>query len=467
MNLENNNNKFISLERKENSSQINLEKQKISGEDIKNFVNNSENVVDFSEFDDEVPKTKIRNPWFVAFWVVLGVLGIIAYSMLMLNIFNTGDSSIKIADSDNNRAVLMTVEGNDKLYTSAGIYKENIESVVAIQTEIVTTNMFGQRVSGAAAGSGFVISEDGYILTNAHVVDGATSIKVTFENGEEYEATVAGKETENDVAVLKIDGNKTFKAVTLGNSDKMVVGEDVIAIGNPLGELTFSLTKGVVSALDREIMVDSLTSINMFQVDCAVNEGNSGGPIFNMYGEVVGIVSAKYASETIEGLGFCIPINDVANIVTDLIEHGEVKNKAYMGITVSDVTDTMVKQYSMVKGAYVSSVEKESCADKAGLKIGDIIVELEGKKVTSVSELMSAKRGFKSGESAKLKVWRSGDYVELKITFDEYDAEEIAELEKKMNEELAESTPKVPSNNFGDITDEEMLEEFFRYYFSR
>ena len=467
MNLENNNNEFISLERKENSSQINLEKQKILGEDIKNFVNNSENVVDFSEFDNEVPKTKIRNPWFVAFWVVLGVLGIIAYSMLMLNIFNTGDSSIKIADSDNNRAVLMTVEGNDKLYTSAGIYKENIESVVAIQTEIVTTNMFGQRVSGAAAGSGFVISEDGYILTNAHVVDGATSIKVTFENGEEYEATVAGKETENDVAVLKIDGNKTFKAVTLGNSDKMVVGEDVIAIGNPLGELTFSLTKGVVSALDREIMVDSLTSINMFQVDCAVNEGNSGGPIFNMYGEVVGIVSAKYASETIEGLGFCIPINDVANIVTDLIEHGEVKNKAYMGITVSDVTDTMVKQYSMVKGAYVSSVEKESCADKAGLKIGDIIVELEGKKVTSVSELMSAKRGFKSGESAKLKVWRSGDYVELKITFDEYDAEEIAELEKKMNEELAESTPKVPSNNFGDITDEEMLEEFFRYYFSR
>ena len=467
MNLENNNNEFISLERKENSSQINLDKQKISGEDIKNFVNNSENVVDFSEFDDEIPKTKIRNPWFVAFWVVLGILGIIAYSMLMLNIFNTGGSSIKIADSDNNRAVLMTVEGNDKLYTSAGIYKENIESVVAIQTEIVTTNMFGQRVSGAAAGSGFVISEDGYILTNAHVVDGATSIKVTFENGEEYKATVAGKETENDVAVLKIDGNKTFNAVTLGNSDKMVVGEDVIAIGNPLGELTFSLTKGVVSALDREIMVDSLTSINMFQVDCAVNEGNSGGPIFNMYGEVVGIVSAKYASETIEGLGFCIPINDVANIVTDLIEHGEVKNKAYMGITVSDVTDTMVKQYSMVKGAYVSSVEKESCADKAGLKIGDIIVELDGKKVTSVSELMSAKRGFKSGESAKLKVWRSGDYVELKITFDEYDAEEIAELEKKMNEELAESTPKVPSNNFGDITDEEMLEEFFRYYFSR
>ena len=468
MNLENNNNnEFISLERKENSSQINLDKQKISGDDIKNFVNNSENVVDFSEFDDEIPKTKIRNPWFVAFWVVLGILGIIAYSMLMLNIFNTGGSSIKIADSDNNRAVLMTVEGNDKLYTSAGIYKENIESVVAIQTEIVTTNMFGQRVSGAAAGSGFVISEDGYILTNAHVVDGATSIKVTFENGEEYKATVAGKETENDVAVLKIDGNKTFNAVTLGNSDKMVVGEDVIAIGNPLGELTFSLTKGVVSALDREIMVDSLTSINMFQVDCAVNEGNSGGPIFNMYGEVVGIVSAKYASETIEGLGFCIPINDVANIVTDLIEHGEVKNKAYMGITVSDVTDTMVKQYSMVKGAYVSSVEKESCADKAGLKIGDIIVELDGKKVTSVSELMSAKRGFKSGESAKLKVWRSGDYVELKITFDEYDAEEIAELEKKMNEELAESTPKVPSNNFGDITDEEMLEEFFRYYFNR
>ena len=458
------NKEFISLDRK-NEEVINLDKERISGEDIKNIVDNSDSKVEVPMFKEEV---KAKNPMLVVFWVLLGIFAISAYTLLFMNVFSQkGETGIKVADSDNSRVVLQTVEGDNKLYTSAGIYKENIESVVAIQTEVVTTNLFGQRVAGAAAGSGFVISEDGYILTNAHVVEGATSIKVIFENGEEYKANIVGQETENDVAVLKVDANKVFKSVTLGDSDKMVVGEDVVAIGNPLGELTFSLTKGVVSALDREIMVDNFTSINMFQVDCAVNEGNSGGPIFNMYGEVIGIVSAKYASSTIEGLGFCIPINDVANIVTDLIEHGEVVNKAYMGISVTDITETMIKQYNMVQGAYVSIVEKDSCAEKAGLKIGDIIVKLEDKEVKTVSELLSAKRGYKSGDTVTLKVWRSGEYIDLKITFDEYDAEEVAELEKKNNEVLNEELEEIPYNDYGNYSEDEMLEEFFRYYFNR
>lgn len=456
-------NDFISLERNK-SEFISLERENkgISGSDIAKIVEDSDTTFEV------IPKVKTKNNWKVIFFVILGILGITAYTMLLLNILNVNKTTnIFKAESSGNRAVLQTVEGDDKLFTSAGIYKENIESIVAIQTEIVTTNMFGQRVAGAAAGSGFVISEDGYILTNAHVVEGATSIKVKFENGEEYKAEVVGSETENDVAVLKINANKAFNAVVLGDSDKMVVGEDVVAVGNPLGELTFSLTKGVVSALDREIMVDNFTSINMFQVDCAVNEGNSGGPIFNMYGEVIGIVSAKYASSTIEGLGFCIPINDVADIVTDLIEYGKVVNKAYMGISVTDVDEKMITQYNMVKGAYVSIVEKDSCAEKAGLKIGDIIVELDGEKVESVSELLSAKRGYKSGETVKLKVYRSGEYVELSITFDEYDEKEVAELEKKMNEEVTETVPEVPNGNYGGFSEDEMLEEFFRYYFGR
>jgi serine protease Do len=334
---------------------------------------------------------------------------------------------------------------------------------VAIQTEIATTNLFGQRVASASAGSGFVISDDGYILTNAHVVESATSVKVIFENGEVYKASIVGKETENDIAVLKVESDKPFKSVILGNSDKMVVGEDVVTIGNPLGELTFSLTKGVVSALNREIRVDNFTAINMFQVDCAVNAGNSGGPVFNMYGEVIGIVSAKYASETIEGLGFCIPTNDIVTIVSDLIEHGEVTNKAYMGVHVADVNETMIQQYNMVAGAYVSVIDEGSSAEKAGLKIGDIIVELDGKKVESVSDLLTAKRVFRAGDTAKLKVWRSGEYIDLKITFDEY-VEEKTNVLEEANEQLQEQFGNIP-NNGSQGNENQMLEEFFKYYF--
>ena len=357
--------------------------------------------------------------------------------------YKNGATSIEISQPSTNRVVVETVEGSDKLYTASGIYKNNIESIVAIQTEVVTTNMFGQQVAGAAAGSGFVISEDGYILTNAHVVDGATSIKVSFENGDEYTAKLVGMEEDNDVAVLKVDSSVTFNPVTFGDSDKMTICEDIVAIGNPLGELTFCLTKGVISALDREITTDVYSSINMFQVDCAVNQGNSGGPVFNMYGEVVGIVSAKYASETIEGLGFCIPVNDVADIVTELIEHGKVTNKAYMGIIVADITSNMINQYNMVPGAYVQTVIKDSCAEKAGLKIGDIIVEIDGKEVKSVSSLLAEKRAYKAGETAKLKVWRGGDYLTVSITFDE---------ETEAVEDVPEITqPNVPNQSQGNI----------------
>ena len=390
------------------------------------------------------PKKVSYHPnWFMISLSLLALLGVILGGFQIaltiqdaLEDYN-GATSIEVSKPVNNRVVVETVEGSDKLYTASGIYKNNIESIVAIQTEVVTTNLFGQQVAGAAAGSGFVISEDGYILTNAHVVSDASSIKVSFENGTEYDAKLVGMEEDNDIAVLKIDSSASFNPVTFGDSDKMTIGEDIVAIGNPLGELTFSLTKGVVSALDREITTDVYSSINMFQVDCAVNQGNSGGPVFNMYGEVVGIVSAKYASNTIEGLGFCIPVNDVAGIVTELIEHGKVTNKAYMGIIIADVTPNMVKQYNMVQGAYVQTVIKGSCAEKAGLKIGDIIVEMDGKEVKSVSGLMAEKRSYKAGETAKLKVWRGGDYINVSITFDE---------ETEAVEDVPEITqPNVPS----------------------
>ena len=402
-------------------------------------------------------------------WTCVGLAAcaILSVCLSLGSLLKANESEIFVSDIAPNRVTLTAVEGSNKTYTASEIYASNINSVVAIQTEIVSQNIFGQKIAGAAAGSGFIISEDGYVITNAHVVEDATTIKVLLSNGDEFVAKLIGMEEENDVAVLKIDSDKSFDPILFGDSDKMIIGEDVLAIGNPLGELTFSMTKGIVSAIDREIMVDNFTSINMFQVDCAVNEGNSGGPIFNMYGEVIGIVSAKYASETIEGLGFCIPINDVQNIVSDLIEHGQVMNKAYMGISVADVDSTMINQYNMVAGAYVSIIEKDSPAEKAGLKIGDIIVEFNGEKIESVSQLLSAKRDFRAGDTTTLKVWRSGEYVDLTITFDEYVEEVVNQIQEENNQQYQNQYGNQnPYGEFGNNFDSDMIEEFFKYYFN-
>ena len=367
-----------------------------------------------------------------------------------------GTSNIYVSDATN-RVVTSVVQGSDTALTASQIYIDNVSSIVAIQTEIVGQNIFGQYVSGVASGSGFIVSEDGYVLTNHHVIEDASKIKVILASGIEYTATVVGYEEDNDIAVLKLNTEDTFTPVVLGNSDEMIVGEDVLAIGNPLGELTFSITKGIVSALDRDIQLDAYTAINMFQVDCAVNQGNSGGPIFNMYGEVVGIVSAKYASETIEGLGFCIPINDVVDMLYDLIEHGYVTNKAYMGIQVADINETMIQQYNMVQGAYVSVIDKGSCAEKAGLKIGDIIIALGDEEVKSVSELLSAKREYKAGDSTTLRVYRSGEYLILYITFDE-------EVESMVNNNQQQNNQQ--NNQQGQFSQDDLndLYEFFKNY---
>lgn len=399
----------------------------------------------------------------------LGISIALTCILMIVGLCSVGSNkeSVEIFKSDlaGDRAVVTTVNGDGKIYSASEIYANNINSVVAIQTEVVTTNIFGQKIGGAAAGSGFIISDNGYVLTNAHVVSDASSIKVIMSDKTEYKATVVGSEEESDVAVLKLESDKTFTPVILGDSDKMIIGEDVVAIGNPLGELTFSITKGIVSALNRTIQVDAYTTLNMFQVDCAVNEGNSGGPIFNMYGEVIGIVSAKYASETIEGLGFCIPINDVSNIVTDLIDYGKVTNKAYMGISVTDVDEKMVSQYKMVKGAYIATIEKGSCAEKAGLKIGDIIVKFDDKEVKSVSELLSFKKNYRAGDSAKLQVWRSGEYKDITIVFDEYDEETVKALEEEQNKELQEQLPQ-EYQQYPDNYGRDELEDFFWDFFA-
>ncbi len=319
--------------------------------------------------------------------------------------------------------------------TPAQVYAGNVASCVGI-TVSTTTNIYGYTTTSAATGSGFVLTADGYVITNYHVIEEAAKnrsvpITVSFQNGDSYQAKLVGGEADNDVAVLKIDA-KDLKPVVLGDSDKLIVGEEVFAIGNPLGELTYSLTDGIVSALDRVITTGSgndATSMNMLQTNCAINSGNSGGPLFNRYGQVIGITTAKMSgastsSATIEGLGFAIPINDVKHIVEDLIRHGYVTGKPHLGVMVSSVTEADAKRYGVPVGAYVESVEEGSCAQKAGLKVGDIITSMNDTVITTHSALVAEKSTYRAGDTIILKVVREGKEMELSVVLDEEAPEE-------------------------------------------
>ena len=286
------------------------------------------------------------------------------------------------------------------------------------------TNFFGQTSSSAVSGSGFIVSADGYILTNYHVIEyaykGNYAITVMLHDGTRYEASIVGVEDCNDIAVLKIDASG-LDPVTFGDSDKLSVGDDVYAVGNPLGELEFSMTTGHVSALDRLITTDeSSEAINMFQIDAAVNSGNSGGPVYNANGEVVGIVTAKYSDTGVEGLGFAIPINDAAKIANDLITKGYVTGKAYMGVSIDERYNSMYSQYyNMPIGAFVKSVESGSCAESAGIQAGDIITRLGDVEITGYSDLKQAIKQYSAGDSAELELYRAGESRTLTVTFDE------------------------------------------------
>ena len=303
------------------------------------------------------------------------------------------------------------------------IYQLACKQVVGISTTVTGYNMFGQLTKNAVSGTGFIISEDGYILTNNHVVEGARDVTVKLYDGSEYTAKVVGTEgRDSDVAVLKIEASG-LTPVTLGNSDAMEVGEKIYAVGNPLGELTYTMTSGIISALDREIATDRNVNVNMFQLDAAVNAGNSGGPVYDAYGRVLGVVTAKYQSTGIEGLGFAIPINDAVAIARELIDHGYVTGKAYFGIVVTTMSEADAQRYNSKAGVYVTSVNEGSCAGKAGMQQGDVILELGGKAVANTSELASVKKDYKAGDSCEVTVWRSGQTLKLTVTFDEEPAQ--------------------------------------------
>ena len=326
--------------------------------------------------------------------------------------------------ADSGSAATAGTVSDDGSLTPSAIYDLACQQVVGISSEITYTNFFGMTSSAAVSGSGFILTSDGYVLTNYHVIETAYSSKaditVITHDGTKYTATVIGFEQENDIAVLKIEG-ENLPHVTIGDSDTMNVGDEVYAVGNPLGELDFSMTTGHISALDRLISTSSSSeSINMFQFDAAVNSGNSGGPVYNNHGEVVGVVTAKYSSSGVEGLSFAIPINDAASIANDLITKGYVTGKAYMGISLrNDYNSMYANYYGWPVGAMVAGVNAGSCAEAAGIQTGDIITKVGDKDIESYSDLKSAIRCYSAGDTAEITLYRAGESMTVSITFDE------------------------------------------------
>ena len=334
------------------------------------------------------------------------------------------------------------------------VYAMNVNSVVAISNQS-TTNVWGQVSETASSGTGFIISADGYILSNYHVVEGANRLTVMTYMGDEYEAKLVGYDKMNDVAILKVEA-AGLDAVAIGSSDDLIVGDQVVAIGNPLGELTSSLTVGYISAKDRTINTDG-NLINMMQTDAAINPGNSGGPLFNMKGEVVGITTAKYSGSTgsgasIEGIGFAIPIADVMSMTEDLITNGYRTNMAYLGVVVMDLDSNTAAMYSLPMGSYVRSVEPGSCAETAGIQPKDIIIAVGEYSVEGNSTLQSALRKFRAGDSTTVTVYRAGAELQLPITFDERPQDPNAPLVQQ------------PPQESGEMPSSGSFEDWYNYF---
>lgn len=289
------------------------------------------------------------------------------------------------------------------------------DSVVEIKTEAAAYSYFMQQYVTSGSGSGVILTSDGYIITCYHVIENATKTIVRLNNGTEYQAEIIGQDVDNDIAILRIEANDLLPVV-LGDSSKMVVGDTVVVVGNPLGELGGTVTSGILSALDRAITIGD-TKMNLLQTNAAVNPGNSGGALFNAYGELIGVVNAKSSGNSIEGLGFAIPINTIKEQIEQIIEQGYVSGKRALGITVIDVNnDYLMNQYGVSDyGIYITAIAEDSLAESVGLKVKDQIISINNIEVTTVNELQQLYKNCIAKEEVIIKIIR--DDIERAITF--------------------------------------------------
>ncbi len=341
------------------------------------------------------------------------------------NLSDTNSKTSKTQSDAKKTANVVTTAKKDALSTPEIVDMVGPAVVGIINKAVYSSygNMFGQGGSNneeveQSSGSGVVISADGYIITNNHVIEGASGLVVILNNGEQYTAKVVGSDTKTDLAVLKIDASELTYA-KLGVSSDLRVGDTAIAIGNPLGqEFAGTTTQGIISGLNRSVTVDNKT-LTLIQTDAAINPGNSGGALVNCYGEVIGINTAKISSSSLEGLGFAIPIDEAKPVTEDLITNGYVTGRPVIGIAGRAVTEKDAQAYNLKVGVYVSSMTANSPAHMAGIKIGDIITECEGKKITTVDELNEIKNKHAVGDELKLKVYRQGKTVNITLILGE------------------------------------------------
>ena len=416
----------------------------------------------------EPPKKKRRGAWkTVALALVCSLLGGAVGSGAMWAANRSAHESSQVFVSSTPATVveIKTVDGATAM-SDAEVYAANVNSVVSINvTGTAGTNFFGQAVQTASSGSGFVLTSDGYIVTNYHVVENADTVMVTMYNGDEFEAKYIGGDEDYDIAVIKVSA-QDLQAVTLGDSDNLNVGDHVLAIGNPLGELTFSMSGGMVSSVNRAINVDG-TPFNMIQTDASINSGNSGGPLFNQFGEVVGIVSAKYSSTSsgtsVEGLGFAIPMNDVFAMIEDIMTNGYVTNKPYMGITPGSMTEQMAAQYryDVTTGVFVYSVEKGSAADKAGLKMGDVILKVNDDVIKDVDGLNTVKKKYAAGDTVTLTIYREGAETTVELTWDAVPADQQVVEDPQSSSQYDSQYGNPYSNPYGYYSP---FDSFFRFF---
>ncbi|MBE6022956.1 MAG: PDZ domain-containing protein [Cellulosilyticum sp.] len=343
-----------------------------------------------------------------------------------------------VANNTPNSAITQTgVNTNGNGLSVAEVANLTAASVVEITTETVSTDLFMRQYVNEGAGSGVIISSDGYIATNNHVIDGASKITVRLTTGEEYEAKLIGTDAQTDVAVIKVQANN-LKPVTYGNSDSLVVGETAIAIGNPLGQLGGTVTNGIISALDREIAIDSQT-MTLLQTNAAINPGNSGGGLFNSKGELIGLVVAKAAESNVEGLGFAIPVNVVKEVVNSIIDVGYVKGRPVLGVSIVDVTSAQqAYQYGVNHlGVYIVGLTEGTKAEKSGLKAGDLIMAVDDMQISSSTELKKALQEHQVGDTVKVTVSRDGKLMTLQVQL----------AESVPTASTTPETPAVPSEN--------------------
>lgn len=336
---------------------------------------------------------------------------------------STGETIVQTEDGS--KVIFQAIDrtssdSSQSAYSVSDVANAVADSVVEITTESVSTNNFMGQYISEGAGSGVIVTTDGYIVTNHHVISGAKTISVTLTDGKSYTSQVVGDDSKTDLAVLKIDATGLTPAV-LGDSDNLTVGQTAIAIGNPLGQLGGTVTSGIVSALDREVEIDG-EIMNLLQTSAAINPGNSGGGLFDDKGNLIGIVNAKSSGSDIEGLGFAIPINTVKTVIADLMEYGYVKGRVSLGISVVSVSNAQTAwMYGVDEiGLYISRVEKGSDAANAGLKSGDKIVSFNGIEISADSDLASAIKNCSVGDTVTMVIRRSGEDYEVQITLTEY-----------------------------------------------